>query len=98
MADKSKLVEEMRHTINQSGGGALEIAENEITSKFASDDDVCLALKYFAKVTLRNALPVFPALISISCEAVGGNPDNTESIGGAITLIAGAADLHDDVI
>jgi geranylgeranyl pyrophosphate synthase len=98
MADKSKLVEEMRRTINQSGGEALKIAENEITSKFASDDDVSLALKYFAKVTLRDALPVFPALLSISCEAMGCKTDKVNSVGGAITLIAGAADLHDDVI
>ena len=98
MANRLTSVEEMQHIIKQNGGRALEIAENEIGSKFSSDDDVSLALKYFAKVTLHDALPVFPALVSISCEALGGKTDKANSIGAAITLIAGAADLHDDVI
>jgi geranylgeranyl pyrophosphate synthase len=98
MAHKTTLVEDMQRIVNESGGKAIEIAKLEIASKFASNDDVSLALKYFAQMTLRGVLPVFPALVSLSCEAVGGKPDKTDAIGGAITLIAGAADLHDDVI
>lgn len=98
MTNKSTLVEEMQRIVDQSGSKAMAIANKEIASKFASNDDVSIALNYFARVTLRDALPVFPALVSLSCEAVGGNHDKTDSIGGAITLIAGAADLHDDVI
>jgi len=98
MKDKLTLVDDMKRIVNQRGSKASEIAKQEILSKFASSDDVSRALKHFAEVTFRGALPVFPALVSISCEAVGGEPDKTNSIGGAITLMAGAADLHDDVI
>lgn len=98
MTPRSTLVEDMERIVIQEGGKALEIAEDEMLSKFSSDDDISLALRYFAEVTLRNALPVFPALVSISCESVDSKTDKASSIGGAITLIAGAADLHDDVI
>jgi geranylgeranyl pyrophosphate synthase len=39
-----------------------------------------------------------PALVSLACEAVGGNVEDTISIGSALVLLAGAADIHDDVI
>jgi geranylgeranyl diphosphate synthase type I len=39
-----------------------------------------------------------PALLSLTCEAVGGNPDTTANIGAAIAILAGAADIHDDII
>ncbi len=55
-------------------------------------------MRYFSKITLQNTLPVFPALISLACEAVGGNPAKTMPFAEAIVLITGGADLHDDVI
>ena len=98
MTEKSKLVESMQRIFNKRGRLALCKAKTEICSRFPKDDDVSRALRYFAEVTLRDVLPVFPALISISCEAVGGEAERTTSVGGAIILIAGAADIHDDVI
>jgi len=80
------------------GGKALEKTRNEIMLNFKDDSYICETLRYFAEVTLRNALPVFPALVSISCAAVGGDPEEASSFGMGILLIAGAADLHDDVI
>ena len=63
------------------------------------DESICSqALQYFSKVTLHNALPVFPALLSMACEAVGGEPEKTIPLGEAIVFISAAADLHDDVI
>ena len=42
---------------------------------------------------------VFPALTSLSCEAAGRRyPRKTFETGVALTLIAAAADIHDDII
>ena len=37
-------------------------------------------------------------LASLSCEAVGGNPDDTEDISLSITLLAAGLGIHDDII
>lgn len=88
----------MYRTFNQRGNTALEKARELILLNCKDNTDVSQALRYFSKVTLQNALPVFPALISLACEAVGGNPKKTMPFAEAIVLITGAADLHDDVI
>jgi geranylgeranyl pyrophosphate synthase len=94
----SSSIKKMKSIVDQRGGEALRKARVEILSKFPGNDAVSEALKYFADVTLRKALPVFPALISLSCEAAEGSIEKTPSIGAAVILIAGAADLHDDII
>ena len=91
------LVRNMKDIFNQRGDKALESARIEIYQKFPNNDDVSRAIRYFAKVTLQDVLPVFPALVSISFEAVGGEKEKLSGIGGAILFIAGAADVHDDV-
>jgi len=57
--------------------------------------------------TLRNALKHYiehwndsthPGLFSIACEAVGGDPDDVISPQAAITMMAAAFDIHDDII
>ncbi|MEM2145609.1 MAG: polyprenyl synthetase family protein, partial [Candidatus Jordarchaeaceae archaeon] len=56
---------------------------------------------------LRNAINYFivgekeirhPALLSIACEAVGGNPNDVIDIGAAIFLILAGVHIHDDII
>ncbi len=88
----------IKRSFRQRGGEAMKNTRNNILLKFKDDSDSSQALRYFAKVTLRNALPVFPALITISCEAVEGNAEKVTTFGEAIVLISAAADLHDDVI
>lgn len=39
-----------------------------------------------------------PALISLSCEAVGGNPDDTVDLGLIISLAGAGIGIHDDII
>jgi geranylgeranyl pyrophosphate synthase len=41
---------------------------------------------------------VHPAILALTCEAVGGNPGLTTKVGAAFVLLAGGADIHDDVI
>jgi heptaprenyl diphosphate synthase len=98
MKSNSALIESMKDIVEREGKEALKRAEMEILSRYKDDRIVSQALRYFAKVTLGGALPVFPALISLSCEAVKGKTEKTTAIGTAIILMAGAADVHDDVI
>jgi geranylgeranyl diphosphate synthase type I len=88
----------IKTTFNHKGGAAMKNARKSILQTFKDDSVSSQALRYFSKVTLHNALPVFPALISMSCEAVGGDAEKTIPFGEAIVLISAAADLHDDVI
>jgi geranylgeranyl pyrophosphate synthase len=98
MVSDTQLFESAKKIFEIRGREAFKRAETEILSNFTGDDVISEALRYFVQVTLHGALPVFPALISLSCEAVGGKTEKTTSIGAAIILIAGAADVHDDVI
>ena len=94
----STLINSLKKIVDQRGKEALERARADLCSSFPGDDNVSMALRYFGETSLKGVLPVFPALISLSCEIVGGKTEKTISIGSAIILIAGAADIHDDVI
>jgi len=39
-----------------------------------------------------------PSLVSLACEAVGGNPSIMASMGKPLTLLSGATDVHDDIV
>jgi geranylgeranyl pyrophosphate synthase len=97
MSVNSKL-RNMRREFKQKGGPAMKNARKKMLQKFKDSSLSSQALRYFAKVTLHNSLPVFEALIAMSCEAVGGRPEKTTPFGEAIVLISSGADLHDDVI
>ncbi|MFB3888035.1 MAG: polyprenyl synthetase family protein [Candidatus Bathyarchaeia archaeon] len=98
MTSKSNLVEAFKLIVDEKGSKALKDARAELLDSTNDDSAVTLALKHFAKVTLSSAVPVFPSLISLACEAVGGKSEKTALVGKAIILIAGAADIHDDII
>jgi len=98
MNDESELMETVKNIIEKRGKEALEKARKEILGLPYKGGIVQEALRHFARVTLRGALPVFPALISLSCEVVGGKTEKKVSTGAAMTLLAGAADVHDDII
>lgn len=97
MSADSKLMD-IKRGFRQRGGTAMKNARKKMLLNFKDDSYTSQALRYFAKVTLHNALPVFPALISMSCEAVGGDAEKTTPFGEAIVLVSASADLHDDVI
>ena len=56
------------------------------------------ALRNYAQTTLPRVLPIFPTLIRLSCEAVGGKPEKTKNVATAMTLITASGDIHDDII
>jgi geranylgeranyl pyrophosphate synthase len=95
---ESEILDGFKSIVEKRGSAGLEKAKKEILSLKYKRGPVLSATKYFARVTLHGGLPVFPALVSLSCEAAGGKSEKTTSIAAALMLIAGAADIHDDII
>jgi geranylgeranyl pyrophosphate synthase len=91
-------MESVTRIIEEKGKAAMELARKQILELNRNQGLISDALAYFATVTLRGGLPVFPALTSISYEVVGGKTDQATRIAAALTCIAAAADIHDDVI
>ena len=98
MNPEPDLTEQVIQIIEEKGRPAIEKARKEILSMQTRKGEVTAALAHFAKVTLTGGLPVFPVLLTLSCEAVGGSTEKTTAVSAALTLMAGAADIHDDII
>lgn len=81
-----------------NGQKALENARKSLQQITKDNSQTSQALAYFSESALQKALPVFPALIAMSCKALGGEVAKTVPVGEAIIFISAAADLHDDVI
>jgi geranylgeranyl pyrophosphate synthase len=97
MSNDSKL-RGIKRSFKQKGGTAMKTAKKNIIVNFNDDSYISQALRYFANVTLHSPIPVFPALITMSCEAVEGDTEKVAPFAEAIVFITASADLHDDVI
>jgi geranylgeranyl pyrophosphate synthase len=96
MAPEKKMMERVRALLKEQGRRALEISEQSILKEKIEYEPLREALRYFIKETWSNV--PHPALLSLACEVVGGNPEETTHVGAALALLAGAADIHDDII
>jgi len=92
------LLMKMKKILDEKGKPAQENVRQFIKDYFKNSSQISRALRYFSNGALRRCMPIFPALISLSCEAAGGKGKDTIEFGEAIVLLTGAADLHDDVI
>lgn len=93
---KKKLAEQALLLFAKRGRTAFEAAKEAILQEKITYKPVHDALQYFMQEIWFGVQ--HPALISLTCEAVGGDPKETTSIGAATVLLAGAADIHDDII
>jgi geranylgeranyl pyrophosphate synthase len=98
MSSNQALLSRLKKIIIVKGESAQKNARQEMLVKYKDDSQISQAIRYFSNGGLKRSLPVFPAMISISCEAVGGKSETAVAFGEAIVFITGAADLHDDVI
>jgi len=94
--DCKKIAEKALILLRKRGEEALAIATKAVMSEEIAYGPLRSALQYFLQ-EIRFGAP-HSALISLTCEAVGGNPNDTSLIGAAMVLIASAADIHDDII
>lgn len=94
--ETNKKMEQTKIIFTKYGQKAFEMAKNAVLQEKNIYERVYEALRYFMEESWYDVQ--HPALISLACEAVGGNPNATTQIGAAMVLLAGAADIHDDII
>ena len=95
MAVEQKLMEKAGAILQEKGHVAVELAKQRVLRDQAEYAPFRDALRYF--IGGWNDV-LHPALVWLACEAVGGKPQTTDKVGAALVLLAGGADIHDDVI
>jgi geranylgeranyl pyrophosphate synthase len=90
-----KAVIEVKKVLKERGSRSLKNAVTSIKQEKIECDETKNAVSYFASYW-RDI--VRPSLVSLACEAVGGDPTNIAHIGESLTLLSGATDIHDDLI
>jgi len=94
--NKEKTMMQARKLLIEYGQNAFKIAKSAILHERIIDERVYEALRYFMEECWYDVQ--HPALLSLACEAVGGQRENTKYVGAAVALLAGAADIHDDIL
>jgi len=74
---------------------SLEFAKESILAEKIDSDKTRQAFEYY---TSNWKIFIHPGLFSIACEAVGGNPKDIVPIQAAMSMLAAAFDIHDDII
>jgi len=90
--------EKFQSLLDERGRKALEITREVISKEYTKIEckEVRGAIEYFMNKYWNDVMR--PALLSIVCEAVGGNPSSTVNLAISSILIGGAIDIHDDII
>lgn len=89
-------VEQTVALLRKRGKAALHLARKYVQQEKVAYKPLQEALCYFVDEFFKDIMQ--PGLLSLYCEAVGGDPKETTKVGAAIVLLVGAADLHDDII
>ncbi len=95
MAPKKKVMEQAIAIIQERGQKSVELARQMVLQESIEYKPFKEALNYFMKDWNDIA---HPALVSLACEAINGKSDKTTQLGASLVLLAGGADVHDDII
>jgi len=93
---QEEIVDQVQRLLEESGSKALEMARQAVLEEKIECKEVREALKYFMTEYWHDLAR--PALLSLTCKAVGGDPNITTPIAIPMILINGAIDIHDDII
>jgi geranylgeranyl pyrophosphate synthase len=96
MTGKETLTEQTLALLRERGKESLRIAKQFIQQEKITSEPLRDVLNYFIQEVFKDITQ--PGLLSLYCEAVGGQREETAKVGAALVLLVGAADLHDDVI
>ena len=86
---------EIKKLLEQKGHKSLPLVGKAILEEKLGSKEAQEALKYFSDGWRDNSRA---AILAMTCEAVGGNPELTTMIAVALSLISGGYDLHDDIV
>lgn len=90
------MTKQVQQLLEERGKNAMEMARKAVLEEKIESENVLEALEYFVKEYWNDTAR--PGLLSLACEAVGGDPKSTTPIAIPMTLISGAIDIHDDII
>jgi len=93
---QEEMMEQVQKLLEERGRKALEMARKTVLEEEIECKEVREALKYFMTEYWHDVAR--PALLSLCCEAVGGDPEITVPIAIPLSLISGGIDIHDDII
>ncbi|MEM2119192.1 MAG: polyprenyl synthetase family protein, partial [Candidatus Bathyarchaeia archaeon] len=96
MKKNKSLIEEAKTIFAENGKNSYETAKEAMLKEKVEYGPLREAITYFMEEIWKNY--EHPALLSLTCEAVGEKPKNLTTIGAALVLLTGAADIHDDII
>ena len=96
MSTDENLIASIQKILIERSKRSIELSKQAVIAEKIDYEPLREALRYFMEEIWVDAS--HPALLSLACEAVGGNPGQTDEIGAALVLLAGAADIHDDII
>ncbi len=91
-----ELFEEARKLCESEGREGWKLAQETMLKERASNPQLQEAIEYVMLKYQPDYLR--PALLSFCCKAVGGKPEPTIPTGAALTLLAWAIGIHDDII
>lgn len=96
--NNEEIIHQVQRLLEEKGRKMLELTKKLMLEKEENIkcDEVRKALRYFLNEYWSDL--VRPALVSIACEAVGGNCRKVTSIAVPIMLVTAGIDIHDDVI
>ena len=89
-------MKQLQKIFKERGSKALEMARRKILQEKIESKEAREALTYFMTEYWHDLAR--PTLLSLACEAVGGEPKLTTPIAISMILISGAIDIHDDII
>jgi len=87
--------EDLQTLFEARGMKALQLARKAVLEEKIESKEVRDSLRFFMK---RWRDVARPGLLSVVCQSIGGKPDDTTDVAIALILIAGATDIHDDII
>lgn len=93
---QEEITDQLQNLLHERGKKALELARKTVLEEKIESQEVREALKYFMIEYWHDVTR--PALLSLVCEAVGGDPNITTPVAVSIILTSGAVDIHDDII
>ena len=94
--NQEEITEQLLKLLEERGKKALELARKTVLEEKIESKEVQEALKYFITEYWHDVTR--PALLSLVCEAVGGDPNITTPVAISMVLMSGAIDIHDDII
>ena len=95
MKTKEKVIERVQRFLEERSQKALEIAKKEVVKEKMECKEINDAFMYYIG-DWKDV--IHPGLLSIACEAVGGNVDESVPMQVVMLLLTAAADMHDDII